>query len=58
MRLDLESLENELKNNKDVLLVMSITSCFAPWEPDDIIAIGSLCRKYEVYHVINNAYGL
>ena len=37
---------------------MSNSSCFAPREPDDLIIIGKLCRKYNVYHVVNNAYGL
>ncbi|KAI0980886.1 hypothetical protein GJ496_005026 [Pomphorhynchus laevis] len=38
--------------------VVSTTSCFAPRVPDDVIVISKLCRKYEVAHLVNNAYGI
>jgi len=37
---------------------MSISSCFAPREPDDLVKIGALARKFKVFHLVNNAYGL
>ena len=37
---------------------MTTTSCFAPREPDDILRIGKLARKYKIFHITNNAYGL
>lgn len=46
MKPNLENLEKILENDKEVLGVMSITSCFAPREPNDINLIGKLCRKY------------
>ncbi|VDO52694.1 unnamed protein product, partial [Onchocerca flexuosa] len=42
----------------EIIAVLSTTSCFAPRQPDNLIAIGELCAKYDVKHVVNNAYGL
>ncbi|KAA8497213.1 O-phosphoseryl-tRNA(Sec) selenium transferase [Porphyridium purpureum] len=41
-----------------VLCVLSCSSCFAPRAPDDVVAIARFCRKNNVPHVINNAYGV
>ena len=38
--------------------MVSSTSCFAPRASDDVEAIAKLCQKYNVAHVINNAYGV
>ena len=35
-----------------------MTSCFAPRAIDKIEEIAALCKKYEIFHLINNAYGL
>lgn len=56
---DLAALESILKQQKDeVIAVLSTTSCFAPRGPDDLVAVGELCSKYGVKHLVNNAYGL
>jgi len=58
---NLQALENELSEedkNKRIACVVSSTSCFAPRASDDVEAIAKLCRKYNVAHVINNAYGV
>ncbi|UYV60801.1 SEPSECS [Cordylochernes scorpioides] len=48
-----------------VACILSTTSCFAPRAPDDevccvssVVAIAKLCKKADVPHIINNAYGL
>ena len=41
-----------------VLCVLTATSCFAPREPDDVVAVAALCAELGVPHIINNAYGL
>ena len=49
---------HNLSKGEQVLCVLSTTSCFAPRQPDDIVTISTLCQKYQVGHIINNAYGL
>jgi O-phospho-L-seryl-tRNASec:L-selenocysteinyl-tRNA synthase len=41
----------------DVLCVLTTTSCFAPRRPDKIDIVAKSCKKYDVAHVVNNAYG-
>ena len=41
-----------------VLCVFSTTSCFAPRTPDNVVEIAKLCKEHDVFHVVNNAYGL
>ncbi|XP_065318724.1 O-phosphoseryl-tRNA(Sec) selenium transferase-like [Gordionus sp. m RMFG-2023] len=41
-----------------IACVLSTTSCFAPRGADDILAIGMICSKHLLPHVVNNAYGL
>lgn len=48
----------ESYDQSEILCVMSVTSCFAPREPDDVIAIGQIARAHGLFHVANNAYGL
>lgn len=45
-------------NPREILCVLSTTSCFAPRAPDDVERIAKICKEYEIPHVINNAYGL
>lgn len=42
----------------NILSIFSTTSCFAPRQCDDIIQLSELSKKYNLYHVVNNAYGL
>jgi O-phospho-L-seryl-tRNASec:L-selenocysteinyl-tRNA synthase len=56
---DVECMESLLKKyDQRVLAIISTTSCFAPRVPDLVDDIAKLCEKYNVAHVINNAYGL
>ena len=41
-----------------VLCVISTTSCFAPRAIDSVVDIAIATKKAEVFHVVNNAYGL
>ena len=41
-----------------VACVVSTTSCFAPRGADDVVAIGKLCARLGIPHVVNHAYGI
>lgn len=41
-----------------VLCVFSTTSCFAPRTPDKVVDIAKVCKQHDLFHVVNNAYGL
>jgi O-phospho-L-seryl-tRNASec:L-selenocysteinyl-tRNA synthase len=59
LRTDVEGIKKALqKYSKDVLCVVSTTSCFAPRAIDNVVEIGQLCKEFDVYHMVNNAYGL
>ena len=56
---DLEAMEAALtKHGKRVLAIITTTSCFAPRVPDQVDEVAKLSKKFDVHHVINNAYGL
>mmetsp|Transcript_30004 Transcript_30004/g.45501 ORF Transcript_30004/g.45501 Transcript_30004/m.45501 type:complete len:488 (+) Transcript_30004:84-1547(+) len=56
---DLEAMESLLeKYNGRVLAIITTTSCFAPRVPDKVDEVAKLCQKANVFHIINNAYGL
>lgn len=42
----------------EIIGVLSTTSCFAPRQPDLIDKIAELCQEFDIFHVVNNAYGL
>lgn len=42
----------------NIVCILSTISSFAPKHPDNIIEIGSLCKKYGIPHILNNAYGI
>jgi O-phospho-L-seryl-tRNASec:L-selenocysteinyl-tRNA synthase len=45
-------------HGKDVLCVLTTTSCFAPRQPDSVDVVARLCAAADTPHVINNAYGI
>lgn len=49
---------DECGGPENVLCVASTTSCFAPRTADDVEAIAIECKKRNVPHICNNAYGL
>jgi O-phospho-L-seryl-tRNASec:L-selenocysteinyl-tRNA synthase len=56
---DLDALQLALDKHGDtVLAVITTTSCFAPRVPDQVDKVAKLCATANVFHVINNAYGL
>eukprot|EP00871_Galdieria_phlegrea_P000039 jgi/Galph1/1035/GphlegSOOS_G5773.1 len=56
---DIESIKATLEKQVDsILCVVSTTSCFAPRAPDDVVMLSHLCEQFNVFHVINNAYGI
>eukprot|EP01133_Synstelium_polycarpum_P014260 gene14260-16832_t len=57
---NLELIEETIKSlgPENIVCVCSTTSCFAPRVPDKIIEISTLCKQYDIGHIINNAYGL
>ena len=46
------------KDKGEILCVLSTTSCFAPRVYDNVPELSKLCKQFNIYHVINNAYGL
>lgn len=54
---EIESKINELEP-ENIACILSTTSCFAPRIPDRIEKIASICKKNNIFHLINNAYGL
>jgi len=56
---DIDAMEQALNEHSGkVLAIITTTSCFAPRVPDAVDEVAKLCKTHEVYHVINNAYGL
>ncbi|KAL6072106.1 O-phosphoseryl-tRNA(Sec) selenium transferase, variant 4 [Balamuthia mandrillaris] len=60
VRTDMEALEREIveRGPDSILCVLSTSSCFAPRAPDRIVEIAQLCKRYNIGHIVNNAYGL
>lgn len=54
---DFEEKINEFGAEK-IVCIISTTSCFAPRGCDDIEGLAKLAKKFNIPHVINNAYGL
>jgi len=57
---DLEEIEKQISilGPDKILCIFSTTSCFAPRGYDKIIEISKLCKRYNLFHLINNAYGI
>lgn len=60
IRTDLAGMEQAIMEVgvSNVVCVVSTTSCFAPRAPDKIEEVSVLCKRYNLPHLINNAYGL
>ena len=37
---------------------MTTSSCFAPRVFDSLEGVSAICKTHDVYHLLNNAYGL
>lgn len=56
---DLEAMQAAVETYRGrILAIITTTSCFAPRVPDKVDLVAKLCAENELYHVINNAYGL
>ena len=57
---DLDAIEAKIKEigADKILAVMSTTSCFAPRIPDRVDQVSLIAKKYGIFHVVNNAYGI
>ena len=42
----------------NIACIITTTSCFSPRIPDDIPEVARICKKYDIPHITNNAYGL
>ena len=49
---------NKYPAKEEILCILTTTSCFAPRISDNIIEISKLCLKHDLYHIVNNAYGV
>ncbi|CAL8385207.1 unnamed protein product [Arctogadus glacialis] len=60
LRTDVAAVERQIQalGAESVLCVHSTTSCFAPRVPDRIEELATLCAKYDIPHIVNNAYGV
>lgn len=54
----IERLLADEQQRSDIRAVVTTTSCFAPRACDDVEKVATLCRRYSVPHLINNAYGV
>ncbi len=44
--------------SENILAIISTTSCFAPRVPDNVKEIALICKESNLFHLVNNAYGL
>ncbi|KAK0132095.1 O-phosphoseryl-tRNA(Sec) selenium transferase [Merluccius polli] len=60
LRTDLEAVERQIQalGAESVLCIHSTTSCFAPRVPDRLEELAMMCAKYDIPHIVNNAYGI
>lgn len=59
METDIDEIRRLLElHGKEVLCVLTTTSCFAPRQPDRVDEVAKLCQTFNTPHIINNAYGL
>jgi len=55
---ELERLLTQQYTPSEVLAVVTTTSCFAPRVPDNVDEVAKICKKHDVCHLVNHAYGL
>lgn len=60
LRTDMEAVQRKIEElgAENVLCVHSTTSCFAPRVPDRLEELAAMCAKYDIPHIVNNAYGV
>ncbi|XP_077136063.1 O-phosphoseryl-tRNA(Sec) selenium transferase [Ranitomeya variabilis] len=60
LRTDLNAVQSRIceLGAENILCVHSTTSCFAPRVPDRLEELAEMCAKYDIPHIVNNAYGV
>ncbi|KAG8591603.1 hypothetical protein GDO81_000233 [Engystomops pustulosus] len=60
LRTDLNAVKSRILElgAENILCVHSTTSCFAPRVPDRLEGLAEICAKYDIPHIVNNAYGV
>jgi O-phospho-L-seryl-tRNASec:L-selenocysteinyl-tRNA synthase len=60
LRTDLKMIESKITELKpeNIACIFSITSCFTPRAIDKVEEIALICKQNDIFHLINNAYGL
>jgi len=60
LRTDLEAIEAKIQElgAENVLAIVTTSSCFSPRVPDKLVEIAEICKKNDIGHLINNAYGV
>ncbi|XP_077445088.1 O-phosphoseryl-tRNA(Sec) selenium transferase isoform X2 [Stigmatopora argus] len=60
LRTDVEEAERKILElgAENILCVHSTTSCFAPRTPDRLEELATMCAKWNIPHIVNNAYGV
>jgi O-phospho-L-seryl-tRNASec:L-selenocysteinyl-tRNA synthase len=56
VRVPVEDIEKAISS--ETAAILSTTTFFPPREPDDVVEIAEIADKFNVFHVINNAYGV
>lgn len=56
VKIPVEDIERAI--SKQTAAILSTTTFFPPREPDDVVEIAKIADKFDVFHVINNAYGV
>ena len=58
--LDLERIEADISRlgAENIVAVITTSSCFAPRACDRLVEVAKLCRRCDVGHIVNNAYGV
>ena len=57
---DIQGVKNSIDKYgvDNILCICSTTSCFAPRGYDNIEEISKICKEKNLFHIINNAYGI
>ena len=57
---DIQGIKNSIDKYgvDNILCICSTTSCFAPRGYDNIEEISKICKEKNLFHIINNAYGI
>ncbi|XP_062501031.1 O-phosphoseryl-tRNA(Sec) selenium transferase-like isoform X3 [Corticium candelabrum] len=60
LRTDVAAVEEKIQElgSESILCLHSTTSCFAPRAADRLVELAALCKKYDIPHIVNNAYGV